>query len=246
MVYVCFYLVLIVGLPFFLLWAGIEENTLFYVIIPIYASVLGGALALAGVAWTIQFTKNERMEQDKKRDEERREEERKRCVPYVQIVSDKNQKFLTCFIDNIDKLQNFKFENFKSEEDSVFYLVKINDFLIKNISEKIVIIKGLFIDEYFFPLYEPQFIAKNEICKIHTTGNSMLNRLSQIKIIELCLEDVVGNAYKCRCRISNSFLFEQASECVTTMDGKKYHGFMSLCKVEQIELPRLIKEPTNE
>lgn len=54
MLYVVFYLVLIIGLPFFLLWAGVEESILQNVIIPIYASILGGALALAGVAWTIK------------------------------------------------------------------------------------------------------------------------------------------------------------------------------------------------
>ena len=85
MVYVAFYIALVVGLPFFLHWAGVEENTLQNIIIPIYASILGGALALAGVAWTIRFTKNERMEQDKKRDEERREEERLRLKPLFAV-----------------------------------------------------------------------------------------------------------------------------------------------------------------
>lgn len=56
MLYVVFYLVLIIGLPFFLLWAGVEESILQNVIIPIYASILGGALALAGVAWTIKHS----------------------------------------------------------------------------------------------------------------------------------------------------------------------------------------------
>ena len=56
MLYVVFYLVLIIGLPFFLLWAGVEESILQNVTIPIYASILGGALALAGVAWTIKHS----------------------------------------------------------------------------------------------------------------------------------------------------------------------------------------------
>lgn len=46
MIYVCFYLALIIGLPFFLFWAGVGKDALCNVIIPIYASVISGALAL--------------------------------------------------------------------------------------------------------------------------------------------------------------------------------------------------------
>lgn len=56
MLYLIFYLVLIIGLPFFLFWAGVEDNIIKDIIIPIYASILGGALALAGVAWTIKHS----------------------------------------------------------------------------------------------------------------------------------------------------------------------------------------------
>ena len=56
MLYLIFYLVLIIGLPFFLFWAGVGDNIIKDIIIPIFVSILGGALALAGVAWTIKHS----------------------------------------------------------------------------------------------------------------------------------------------------------------------------------------------
>ena len=65
MLYVCFYLALIVGLPFFLLWTGVGKDTLCNVIIPIYAAVVGGILTLAGVAWTIKHNESQRKDEEK-------------------------------------------------------------------------------------------------------------------------------------------------------------------------------------
>ena len=49
-----FYIALIVGAPFLLLYAGVAEETLKSIIIPIYAAAIGGIMTLVGVAWTIR------------------------------------------------------------------------------------------------------------------------------------------------------------------------------------------------
>lgn len=69
MFYVVIYLALIVWLPFFLCWAGVEKSVVETIIVPIYAAILGGALALAGVAWTINYSisQNRKAELDKAR-----------------------------------------------------------------------------------------------------------------------------------------------------------------------------------
>lgn len=49
-----FYIALIIGAPFLLLYAGVEKETLNTIIIPIYAAAIGGIMTLVGVAWTIR------------------------------------------------------------------------------------------------------------------------------------------------------------------------------------------------
>ena len=73
-----------IGLSIYLIYI-IPDDNLREVVSIIIASIFGGLLTLVGVAWTIRFTKNERMEQDKKRDEERREEERLRLKPLFAV-----------------------------------------------------------------------------------------------------------------------------------------------------------------
>lgn len=63
-IYVAFYIALIVGLPFLLTYAGVEDKILNGTIIPIYAAAIGGVLTLAGVAWTIKHT-NQLKNEDK-------------------------------------------------------------------------------------------------------------------------------------------------------------------------------------
>lgn len=133
MVYVVFYIALVVGLPFFLRWAGVVENTLHNIIIPIYASILGGALALAGVAWTIRFTKNERMEQDKKRDEERREEEQKRVRPFWGVVENVSMNVLRANNNikmfskkNAGNASGIHLFNFQNSDKCSFFIDKLS------------------------------------------------------------------------------------------------------------------------
>ena len=83
--YITIYIILLVGLPFFLAWVGVNEEIIKNIIIPIYASMIGGALALAGVAWTIRHTIKERELSEKKRDEERKEEERLKYKPLFSV-----------------------------------------------------------------------------------------------------------------------------------------------------------------
>lgn len=243
MLYVCFYLALIVGLPFFLLWAGVEKNILCNVIIPVYASVIGGALALAGVAWTIQFTKNERMEHDKKRDEERRVEERKKFVPYVKLcLSGKAESCVdACFYKGIDLEQDSA-----KLKDRTFYSISIKNFTIKNISETNIIMCGVMIDKIYYQFDSNLILESGESCSVCTTKNVCVNLAEEISEIFLVVQDILQNFYCLNCRIKSKV--NVAMPYLTTrIHDEEYTGFRMDYQINSIELPALLtKEPTNE
>lgn len=243
MFYVVFYLVLIIGLPFFLLWTGVEESILQNVIIPIYASVLGGALALAGVAWTIRFTKNERVEQDKKRDEERREEERKKCIPYIKLCPYDKAKY--CVDANFYKGIDLEQECEKIK-DKTFYNVQIEDFTVKNISNTNVIMCGVIIDNLFYPFNHKLILEKGELCSVSTTKNFRVNLAKGVSKIALVVEDIFQNSYLVNCCFFSK-VDTKIPYLISEINSVEYTGIIIDYYASDIELPTiLVKETTNE
>ena len=193
MFYVVFYLVLIMGLPFFLLWTGVEESILQNVIIPIYASVLGGALALAGVAWTIRFTKNERVEQDKKRDEERREEERKKYRPVFNIYHGEYRSFVDAYFEDFNGIHEIGYGYLGSINRE--HQVIIEDFILENSCFTEFYIRGVKINNKQYDRDRNLFIKKEAYVQFDL--DHMLLNLSEIfQTISLIVEDLLGNVYE--------------------------------------------------
>lgn len=193
MFYVVFYLVLIIGLPFFLLWTGVEESILQNVIIPIYASVLGGALALAGVAWTIRFTKNERVEQDKKRDEERREEERKKYRPVFNIYHGEYRSFVDAYFEDFNGIHEIGYGYLGSINRE--HQVIIEDFILENSCFTEFYIRGVKINNKQYDRDRNLFIKKEAYVQFDL--DHMLLNLSEIfQTISLIVEDLLGNVYE--------------------------------------------------
>lgn len=193
MVYVAFYLALVVGLPFFLHWAGVEENTLQNIIIPIYASILGGALALAGVAWTIRFTQNERIEQDQKRDEERRVEERKKYRPIFNIYHGEYLSFVDAHFAEFNGIYEigYGYQGSISQEHQVI----IEDFILENSCFTEFYIRGVKINNKQYDRDRNLFIKKEAYVQFDL--DHMLLNLSEIfQTISLIVEDLLGNVYE--------------------------------------------------
>lgn len=78
-----FYIALIIGAPFLLLYAGIGEKTLNTIIIPIYAAAIGGIMTLTGVAWTIR-----------REDSIRKEEKNDACRPFWSIIDGLDERIM--------------------------------------------------------------------------------------------------------------------------------------------------------
>ena len=78
-----FYIALIVGAPFLLLYAGVAEETLKSIIIPIYAAAIGGIMTLVGVAWTIR-----------REDSIRKEEKNDAGRPFWSIIDGTDERII--------------------------------------------------------------------------------------------------------------------------------------------------------
>ena len=193
MFYVVFYLVLIMGLPFFLLWTGIEESILQNVIIPIYASVLGGALALAGVAWTIQFTKDERIEQDKKRDEERRTEERKKYRPVFNIYHGEYRSFVDAHFEDFNGIHEIGYGYLGSINRE--HQVVIEDFILENSCFTEFYIRGVKVNNKQYDRDRNLFIKKEAYVQFDL-DHMPLNLSEIFQTISLIVEDLLGNVYE--------------------------------------------------
>lgn len=73
------------GLSIYLIYT-IPDTSLQEIVLAIATSVLGGLLALVGVAWTIRAGNTTRLEDLQRLEDERREEERKKHIPYIRIA----------------------------------------------------------------------------------------------------------------------------------------------------------------
>ena len=78
-----FYIALIIGAPFLLLYAGVEKETLKSIIIPIYAAAIGGIMTLVGVAWTIR-----------REDSIRKEEKKDASRPFWSIIDGTDERII--------------------------------------------------------------------------------------------------------------------------------------------------------
>lgn len=83
-----FDLLLGIGLTIYLIYI-IPDVHLQTIVLTIVASVLGGLIALVGVAWTIRHTNATRQEDLMRIERERKEEERKKHIPYIRISFEK-------------------------------------------------------------------------------------------------------------------------------------------------------------
>lgn len=78
-----FFIALIIGAPFLLLYAGVEKETLNTIIIPIYAAAIGGIMTLVGVAWTIR-----------REDSIRKEEKINASRPFWSIIDGTDERII--------------------------------------------------------------------------------------------------------------------------------------------------------
>lgn len=170
---------LTVSFPFYVQWCGLTGED-FKTYISIYSSLLGGGIAMAGVAWTIQNNYNVR-----------KQDESQKNIPYITLVSFKCKKrtpILNCAIEiNKTKKSNFK---------------TISSFFIKNVSNTIILLESIEIEGMKYKFDKKMCFAPNMIIKINCcSDNLFISQNGNIKYIYLWLINALNEKYKIKCYI---------------------------------------------
>ena len=218
--------VLGVGLSIYLIYIIPNTTNLQNIIIPIVAGVYGGLLTLVGVAWTINYEKEERFNQDQNQNRERKLEEQKKYKPIFNIY---HGEFPKSFI-------NAEFENFNGiQEIGCGYQGEINrekevvieSFVVENSSFVEFYIRGIKINEQLYER-ESNLFVKKETYILFDLDRQPLYLVDIFQTISLVVEDLLGNIY-------DVWLGTE----ITLEDGIKYIKVQGSRRIK-------IEEPTNE
>ena len=187
---------------------GEKEQILFSSITSVYAAVLGGAITLGGVAWTIKDGNEKRQEELQRVENERKEEERKKYRPFVNVYAGHNLQGLnitsdimvTKWLNNTEDISNKPTERlvvannirncwFGNTDFCSFYVwgIKINSNMTN--FDSIRYIKK----EFYFPL--------NFTGPIYTE--------KPIENLSLILEDMLGGLYELKLDFSVNSMYQQ-------------------------------------
>lgn len=182
MLYVVVYILLIIGVPFLLKYAGVKDDIVKNIITPIYAAAIGGILTLSGVAWTIKHA-----------DRQRKEDERKNLQPLFNFVNRNlyqkvDGRKLTFIYGGA--LINVGDNNDLQKSPAEIY---IESFDMENTGKTEFFVCGIYINGIF---YKTQ--AKELIKKEHTIifdFDQICFNIDSVKEIKLYVEDLIENHY---------------------------------------------------
>lgn len=175
----------------------VSDKELQQIMTTIFAAILGGAITLGGVAWTIKKGDMDRQSDLKRIEEERKEEERKKHTPFLKLISNKTNSITKVTIEANLLTDNYVVLSQPSTEK--YCEAEIQPFNLKNISESIILLLGIKIDDKFCEFEENVLLEKDSICNI-SPQNKTLHLFEKIPSnIELIVSDVLGNKYKLCC-----------------------------------------------
>lgn len=217
------YLIIICALTIFLTVYAIytccwvvdsQSQPLFSAITGIYAALLGGALTLGGVAWTIKSEAKNRQDDFDKREQERKEEEKKKAKPlfgfYTRDDIEDNGNVTICFEDSINKgklLGNGDIEKYP------LYVTAV----LRNTEKATFTICRLFHTNQWWDIRVNKLIfAKGQM-----NFEFFCKEENDLKILEI--EDVLGNKYYYQLKIK-----------MDTNKGYKQQGLMRVKMYEAI------------
>ena len=231
-------LLLAIGLIAYLAYI-IPDEVLRNVILAITESVLGGLIALVGVAWTIKHTNASRQEDLTRIENERREEERKKHIPYLRISFEKE---LPTIAVNAHIRTGIDFNNpddLRSLEGNVYFCINVNDFSVKNVSNANVILKGVILHQKYYSFDQAEIVEPGACCKVKTTNNYMIAMPCAETSISLIVDDILDNTYEVICPVS--YDLDSMRLCVVNKIGDtEYMGYNYTYIVSSAKLPILV------
>lgn len=188
--------------------AGDENQALFSAVMGIYAAILGGAITLGGVAWTIKDGNEKRQKELERIENERKEEERKKYRPFVNVYAGYNLQGLpstepirgTDWLKNTDKISNVWSEKLNIANN-------IRDCCFANTDFSNFYVWGIKIDDAMTSFKSYRYIRKNVYFQLIFTGSIYTEK--PIEKLSLILEDMLGGLYELKLDFSVNSMYKQ-------------------------------------
>ena len=166
----------------FILRYAINDCALRTTLTTVMSGVLGGAITLAGVAWTIKDSNAKRQEDLERIEKERKEDERKKYIPFVNLYTNKPIK--------IDHNITIKATNFSKSIRNCYIF---RSCFIKNTDFSAFCIAGIYFNDKVATISPNSYIDKNWFVKLIFRQVVILPE--ELKTCGLWARDLLGNDY---------------------------------------------------
>ena len=180
------------------------DQSLFTAMMGIYAAILGGAITLGGVAWTIR-----------RQDEIKNEEEKKKYRPFILQISDANED-IHGFPIEIKRIEKFN-EAFNNYQNHHQY--KVPDILLKNTNNTDFLMYGIKINDDIYKFDTKAYIEKDKIFGIVLHPN-ILTISNELKGMSIVVEDLLGNMYKIPMKLEIEKRLDEDTSKICVLDVK--------------------------
>lgn len=198
----------LLALIIYLIYLIPNDKNLQDIVLAIIAAVVGGVLALAGVAWTIKDGNKQRKEELQRVENERKEEERKKYRPFVNVYAGYNLQGLpstepirvTDWLKNTDKISNVHTENLNIANN-------IRDCCFANSDFSNFYVWGIKIDDATTDFKSYRYIRKERYFQLRFTGPIYTEK--PIETLSLILEDMLGGLYELKLDFSVNSMYQQ-------------------------------------
>lgn len=161
--------------------ADSQSQPLFSAVTGIYAALIGGALTLGGVAWTI-----------KKSDKDRKEDDKKKYRPIVNFFGARANQISGKFLINSDFEGSSSNLFINRADEATTY--KIHNLICQNTDFSPFYLSGIIVNKVKFYSNVKIYIDKNDY--LGFGFNTLLYSNKEIKYISLIVQDLLGNEYK--------------------------------------------------
>ncbi len=197
-------------------------------VVTVLAALIGGGLTLAGVSWTIR-----------KADKDKNEEERKKNIPYIRLCQKEEAlvaekiPMITCSDVSAADSSNKLVEN--------IFCVNVKPFYIKNISDGLIILRGVCWNNRLVEFKNKIVLEKNASCFLFQDGAGTILK-EKLVSFELVIIDSLENKYKVGCFFEK---YEQGLNdriMSAQQKDKTIYQTDNFFNITSISLPKLIKE----
>lgn len=191
-----------------LLRYAITDDKMQEIMTTIFAAILGGAITLAGVAWTIKDANTKRQQDLERIEKERKEDERKKYRPFVNFwvgpFEGKKYDILTDnFLVNTDKVSNQQTELLSNPNyivDAYFSNTDFSDFYVW----------GMRLDNQGIGFDSIRFVKKGSSFVLNFSKKPLYTE-KPIEAMSIILEDMLENLYE----LPLKFEFDESTNTYT-------------------------------